>query len=340
MENMTLNLNLLSDSGSMTEREIDLLLSLGHACEKGYVFEQDLDAAYTCYERAAAAGSPLGFNNLGWLWQNGLGVEQNIDTAVQCYMRAAKEGESTAMVNLGSIYENGEIDGEPDYDACFAWYKEAADLKDPHGMYNLARCYYHGMGVPEDFPKALELFRTLTEMEEPDAFLYMGLCYQEGNGVRKNRKTAFTWYMRGADLGSAECCNQLGVLYGTGEGVPKDLKKAVMWYKCAASLGDMLSYSNVAWHIENGSLGQPDVPTALEWYRVAARAGEEHALEAVERLTDDPEEFLAGEETFYCPAWDQIVGRKQCEQVCNGENLPAAVEEARECCETCNRRWN
>lgn len=66
-------------------------------------------------------------NNMGWMYQNGLGVERDILAAIEMYTKAPEAGNSTAMVNLGNIYEDGLLNGEPDYNKCFTWYRAAAE---------------------------------------------------------------------------------------------------------------------------------------------------------------------------------------------------------------------
>ena len=38
------------------------------------------------------------------------------------------------------------------------WYKLSADQNDPSGLINLGYCYHHGIGVEQDYPKALDLY--------------------------------------------------------------------------------------------------------------------------------------------------------------------------------------
>lgn len=59
---------------------------------------------------------------------------------------------------------------------------------------------------------------------------------------------------------------------------------AIQYYKTAAALGDSLAYSNLAYLYETGEGVEQDIAEAIRLYRIAAEDGEEHALEALDRL--------------------------------------------------------
>ena len=157
-----------------------LLREIGWAYEKGAVFKRDYKAALHFYLLAGEAGDALAMNNAGWIYENGLGVERNVEKAVKLYAIAAKAGSTTAMVNLGNIYEEGMLDGKPDYDACYQWYRRAANAGDAKGRFNLANCYHWGHGVERDYRKAFPMFKEMADAGYEGAAFYAGLYYQEG----------------------------------------------------------------------------------------------------------------------------------------------------------------
>ncbi len=259
-----------------------LLTQLGYAYEKGTIFQQDYKAALALYEKAGLY-DPLAINNTGWMYQNGLGVEQNPEQAKTFYELAAEGGCTAAMVNLGNLYQFGTL-GEPDYDQCFRWYQKAAEAGDKTGLFNYANCFHHGYGVNRNYEIAFPIFRQLEREGYPGASFYVGLYYQEGYGVEQDYERARVHYRRGALQDDRYCWNQLGVLYAKGLGVEQNMAVALDYYLAAALLGDALAYTNIGWFYENGDMGEPDPDQAIRFYRRAASEGEEHALEALERL--------------------------------------------------------
>lgn len=270
----------------MAEVNAKLLTRMGYAFEKGNTFLQNYEMALRCYELAAQYGDVQAVNNLGWLTLNGFGVERNTEKATEFFLRAAKKRNSTAMVNLGNLYESGTLGGQPDYKQAYFWYKKAADEGDPVGLFNYANCFHHGWGVRKNRKKAFSIFEMLAvewDETEPDICFYMGLYYQEGYAVARDYTAALGWYEMGAYQDDMRCFNQLGVMYAKGLGVPKDIVKAMEYYQKAAELGDTLAYANVGWLYES-SKEFKNMDAALEWYRKGAAEGEEHSVEAMERL--------------------------------------------------------
>ncbi len=59
--------------------------------------------------------------------------------------------------------------------------------------------------------------------------------YDQGLGVTQDYAKAVKWYRKAAEQGNAGAQYNLGVMYGKGQGVPQDYAKAHMWYNLAAS---------------------------------------------------------------------------------------------------------
>jgi TPR repeat protein len=294
-----------------TDDELAMLVNIAHEVETGEgVFEPDHGLALALYSLCAAYGDATAMNNYGWMVLNGMGAAKNTDTAIKAFEDAAARGLALAMVNLGNIYENmdecvaadfGEykkVDNViylhsdelsenkyTDYKKAFEWYKKAYKLGDLRGAFNYANMLHHGRGVRKNYRKAYEVFSRLFEIGYPGAAFYVGLYHQEGLHVEKDYDVARHCYIVGATGGDRYCYNQLGCIYGLGLGVKKDVNFAFDYYKTAAELGDALSAANVGWCYESGVGVTADIVAAREWYEKAAKEGEEHAIEAVERIS-------------------------------------------------------
>lgn len=95
--------------------------------------------------------------------------------------------------------------------------------------------------------------------------------------MKRDYDLARKYYRLGVLESDEYCYCQLGVMYALGQGVKKDAH--------AAEMGDALCYCNVAWLYESGELGKPDLQTAIKWYKKGAIRKEEHAIEALKRLS-------------------------------------------------------
>lgn len=61
---------------------------------------------------------------------------------------------------------------------------------------NLAYCYEHGMGVKQDFQKAVELYEKAVKLGDSSAMYNLAYCYENGTGVEKNLQKAVELYFR------------------------------------------------------------------------------------------------------------------------------------------------
>ena len=73
---------------------------------------------------------------------------QNDSCALKYYKKAFEldKADSDAYNNVGVMYVQGRGVGV-DYGKAYDYFKRAADMNDPYGLYNLAICYYNGTGA-------------------------------------------------------------------------------------------------------------------------------------------------------------------------------------------------
>lgn len=271
----------------LSREEHAIVLDFAMALEKGIALKKDPDTARSLYQIAAEAGDETALNNLGWIIQNS-DEDGRYEVAKSLYLKAARKQNTTAMVNLGNLYEKGLLEGENCEENAFFWYQLASALGDEAGMFNVANCYHFGIGVPQDREKAFMLFFTLAEYDYANAFFYMGLYHEEGWITEKDFDLARRFYEFGAERKDGYCSCQLGVMYATGNGVEKDIETAAKYYEEAGRNGDPMGYTNLAYFYETGQIGKtPDGDRACKLYSLAAKAGEEHAMEALERIHHD-----------------------------------------------------
>lgn len=270
----------------------DQRADLGYKLEHGNdIFEQDYALAAVVYTSAAEDGSAVAMNNLGWLYHRGLGMEADLEKAKGYYRKAAEAGHTTAMVNLGNIGEENE-----DYKEAYRWYKRAYMLGDLTGEFNYANLYHHGWYVEQDTDFAFRLFLHAAGEGHAAACFYVGHYLQKGMGVEQNPELAAEWFERGADQGDAVCLLELGRCYCLGLGVEKDPEAGLDYYMQAGEKGDALAWANVGYAYEVGQGVKKNLYLAEYYYKKGAEFGEEHCLEALDRLIapgkSDSEIFL------------------------------------------------
>lgn len=118
----------------------------------------------------------------------------------------AEQGYALEQVYLGTYYEDG-IGVRQDYGKAVEWYRKSADQGNVEGQYQLGRMYYYGYGVRQDYGKALYWYRKSADKNEPYAQFRLGLMSRYGIGVKQNKVTAKEWYGKSCDNGNQMGCD-------------------------------------------------------------------------------------------------------------------------------------
>lgn len=98
--------------------------------------------------------------------------------------------------------------------------------------------YLLGMGVLQDYEKAVEWFRKGAAQDDPMAQYNLGRMYEQGKGVTQDKQQAFDWYLKAAEQGLPLAEIVIGDFYALGNGVPQDEVRAYAWYSQAAEGGN------------------------------------------------------------------------------------------------------
>jgi TPR repeat protein len=221
----------------------------------------------------------------------GRGVQHDKEEAVRWYKKAAKQGLAEGIYNVAISYYNGEGVGA-DMVAAYAWMTLAQSKGDPQaaeavkriggemkndlaaGKFQLALMYESGKDIPQDFARAIELYRQVAA-DDP-GFRYgaaqFKLCqiYGDGEGVAQDYAQARSWCKLAAKRGNSPAYIVLGRAAEQGLGEPIDLREASDWYQNAATadsrdgimlLGDL--------KLKNGS--HDDQKIAYYWFFIAQK---------------------------------------------------------------------
>lgn len=138
-------------------------------------------------------------NSLAWYL---LSLENN---DLQALRKAADGGNVQAMNALGSIVIQEAVDRSKTSTngvdnvlrKGFAYFGQAAAMRDPNGFINLGTCYQRGYGCKPDMQLAFECFKSAAELGHPEGMDYMSACYQFGHGVKADQDKSLYWKMRG-----------------------------------------------------------------------------------------------------------------------------------------------
>jgi TPR repeat protein len=251
-------------------------INIGILYEQGAGVPQNYIEARKWYEKAIAADDPAAMNAIGWFYELGHGVPKDLVEARKWYEKAAAEGISVAMANLGRMYRDG-IGVPMDPGQARTWFEKSAAAGEPSGMTGLGYLYAKGIGVPQDFTQARKWYERSAAMGESGAMNNLGYLYETGDGVAKDYVQARDWYEKSAALGHVVAMANLGNLYRDGHGVTKDYTQARAWYEKSAAGGRAFSMRMLGDFYQRG-LGVPKDPSrARKWYEMAAAAGDEVA---------------------------------------------------------------
>ena len=107
--------------------------------------------------------------------------------------RRAEAGSCAAQTALGLYYLFGYGPIEVDHGKAFRFLSLAAEKGASRAIANLGDMYARGLGIPQDVPKAIELYERVGRVEF-FAALELGRIYSQGRGVAADQKKAVEWY--------------------------------------------------------------------------------------------------------------------------------------------------
>lgn len=195
----------------------------------------------------------------------------------------AEHGDANAQYDLARLYYQGK--GVPqDYSEAFGWYRKAADQGNAKAQYGVGFMYYWGKGVPQDYAQAFTWYRKAAESGNEKAEYDLGFMYHEGKGVPQDRNAAFDWRRKAADQGYARAQYALGSTYFEAKEVPQDYTEAVRWYRKAADQGYAEAESYLGYMYSHGKGVPRDDGEAARWYRKAASQGDDYARRALSSM--------------------------------------------------------
>ena len=213
------------------------MFTLGLAYELEWGVPLNTSLACDWFEKAAKLTVPMGQYKLGqcWLMQSWRGVNQ--DNARAAFHQALDSGVWTAATALGEMLWADESTRQ----SAFEHFQLASSKGDVKASLLLAKLFFHGQYVNQNFPLALQYFSYSAPDNQPVAAWYMGTMYDAGLGVEPNVQKAMYWYEVAASQGYKEATLPLAALYfrlstqdATNE--EKWLAKTYLWASVASQV--------------------------------------------------------------------------------------------------------
>ncbi|KAI9209190.1 uncharacterized protein BJ171DRAFT_485699 [Polychytrium aggregatum] len=189
-------------------------------------------------------------------------MSEHYAKAADYFRKAAYKDHGLSQNALGLCHEIG---GDPVGAA--RWFEKATESGCFEGATNLGRCYLEGIGVEQDYTKAVEQFSLGAEHDDMEALNYLGLCYQRGHGVEVDCEKAVDYYERAAEMGHADAQNNLGQCFEHGSGTDQDEVMAFALYQKATKQKHKGARKNLAVCYHRGIGAQADKNAAICLYQ-------------------------------------------------------------------------
>ncbi|MDX7990494.1 tetratricopeptide repeat protein [Xenorhabdus littoralis] len=109
-----------------------------------------------------------------------------------------------------------------------------ANQGDKRAQFTLSLFYAKGLGVEQDYQKAIVWGTKAAKQGSPDGQSILGFFYMKGLGVPKDGSVAMKWFLKAAAQGDAYAPRNLAMIYELGHVVPRDYKKALELYQKAS----------------------------------------------------------------------------------------------------------
>lgn len=156
------------------------------------------------------------------------------------YLYEKNPHKKSTIFNLAILYYDG-IGVKQDYIKALELYEKGILLGCHSSAFNLAHMYLNGIGVQQDYIKALELINlciSLKKNGDGDAYATLGLIYKHGYGVKKDHNKAVKFLKKACDKNNTWAMFTMAFMYRNGDGVGKNIDMAIDLYKKLINLGE------------------------------------------------------------------------------------------------------
>ena len=249
---------------------------------------QDDEMALELYTLAAAQGVPYAAWELGKRYRDGVGCTAD-DRQSARYFSMAYQGFRTLadqrpddrlQYRIGWMLLHG-VGTERDESAALRWLEKAAELKNPHAEYQMAK---HILADPSAAPDRInQAVVWLTHAAEAGldyAQYALGKLYRDGGPVVQDTIQAVIWFSQAAEQGNEYAMYALGKLY-----LEIDHPSAALcWFQQSAKLGNQFAQYRLGKLLLSGDGVAKDTVDAVRWLTESAEQGNQYAQYALGKL--------------------------------------------------------
>lgn len=239
--------------------------------------EPNYEKAFELYSEAAEQKLPQALYQVGRFIKYGIGGSTPDNTKAKPFFEdAANSNNVQAITELGLLEE---VEAEPDYAKAFSYFEKAARLGYPYANY-IKGVYlendYHKTGEQQP-EEAFKCYSYAADFNDINGLYELGRCYRHGIGTEVNPDKAIELYTKAAEANHAKALTELGICYEIGFGVNKDLEKALEYFTQAAGLGYFYAQYICGRYYMHGFVTQ-DSQKGLEYLHQAATTNYPYAL--------------------------------------------------------------
>lgn len=268
---------------------------------------QDYPNAMSWFEKSAKGGNTDAEYYVGIMYFQGLGVMRNPSLGIENLRKAADKGSALAQFELGRLFINGDKEANRALTEAEAvdYISKAAGQNMLEAQYLLGTMYENGIGVKQDYQRAMNIYRlaalhdhvgaesklgelyvthgdanqkaegikwlnkAIEEHDDAMAKTYLAYAYKEGFGVNQNFNQAYKWYREAADVDVAIAQFNLGIMIANGHGEVRDMRKSAYWVEQAAYNNLVPAMVALSLFYKNGAGVDKDDAKARFWIEKA-----------------------------------------------------------------------
>mgnify|MGYP005848216583 CR=1 FL=1 len=184
---------------------------------------------------------------------------------------------------------------EKNIEVAYTYYKKAADMNNPVGIYNVGKYYQ----AKKALKKAFYYYEKATELDYGKAYLKLYQFYLDGLGIRKSKKRAFKALKQAIDTQEVSAYHLLGKLYEEGIGTKKNLDKAYDLYELSANKNNKEGMYLLGEFLLKQKNKDREHENAFYWLDKAASLGYKQAILRLKSLYNEPHPYLEKRSKLY-----------------------------------------
>lgn len=177
----------------------------------------------------------------------------------------------------------------------YTYYKQAADMNNPIGLYNLGKYYM----AKSEYKLALKQFKKASDLDYSEAYIQLSSMYLEGVGVRKSKKKAFKLIEVAAQFNDIGAYHIIAKMYAEGIGTYINDGLAYEYYLKSAEKNQLPGMYGLGVFLLSKKDKNKAHETAFFWLDKAAQMHYLPAIETLIELYQKPHPYLQKKSQLY-----------------------------------------